>query len=72
MMVDRLRAQGLPFAYVAFAGEGHGFRRAENIKRILDAELYFYSRVFGFDLPDMVEPVQIENLPQPADIMPRR
>jgi dipeptidyl aminopeptidase/acylaminoacyl peptidase len=61
MMVDRLRAQGLPFAYVAFAGEGHGFRRAENIKRMLDAELYFYSRVFGFDLPDSVEPVDIEN-----------
>ena len=38
------------------------FRRAENIKRALDGELYFYSRVFGFALADAVEPVEIENL----------
>ena len=44
MMVDALRAKGLPVAYVPFAGEQHGFRRAENIKRALDGELYFYSR----------------------------
>jgi dipeptidyl aminopeptidase/acylaminoacyl peptidase len=61
-MVDALRAKGLPVAYVPFEGEQHGFRRAENIKRALDAELYFYSRVFGFDLADSVEPVLIENL----------
>ncbi|HEY0080139.1 MAG TPA: S9 family peptidase [Pyrinomonadaceae bacterium] len=62
MMVDALRAKGLPVAYVAFEGEQHGFRRAENIKRALDGELYFYSRVFGFELADEVEPVPIENL----------
>ncbi|HKR00012.1 MAG TPA: S9 family peptidase [Pyrinomonadaceae bacterium] len=62
MMVDALRAKGLPVAYVPFAGEQHGFRRAENIKRALDGELYFYSRVFGFELADEVEPVPIENL----------
>jgi dipeptidyl aminopeptidase/acylaminoacyl peptidase len=61
MMVAALRAKGLPVAYVPFAGEQHGFRRAENIKRALDAELYFYSQVFGFVLADPVEPVQIEN-----------
>ena len=61
-MVAALRAKGLPVAYVPFAGEQHGFRRAENIKRALDAELYFYSRVFGFALADPVEPVVIENL----------
>lgn len=61
-MVAALRAKGLPVAYVPFAGEQHGFRRAENIKRALDAELYFYSRVFGFALADPVEPVEIENL----------
>ncbi len=49
-------------AYVPFAGEQHGFRQAENIKRALDGELYFYSRVFGFDLADPVEPLQIDNL----------
>jgi dipeptidyl aminopeptidase/acylaminoacyl peptidase len=62
MMVDALRAKGLPVAYVPFEGEQHGFRRAENIKRALDGELYFYSRIFGFDLADEVEPVPIENL----------
>lgn len=61
-MVDALRKKGVPVAYVAFAGEQHGFRRAENIKRSLDGELYFYSRVFGFELADEVEPVVIENL----------
>ena len=57
-----MRARGLPTAYLSFEGEGHGFRRAENIKRSLDAELYFYSRIFGFELADPVEPVHIENL----------
>jgi len=62
MMVEALRRKGVPVAYVAFEGEQHGFRRAENIKRSLDGELYFYSRVFGFELADEVEPVVIENL----------
>jgi dipeptidyl aminopeptidase/acylaminoacyl peptidase len=49
-MVGALRSKGLPVAYVAYEGEQHGFRQAKNIKRTLDAELYFYSRVYGFDL----------------------
>jgi dienelactone hydrolase len=61
MMVEALRKKGLPVAYLPFEGEQHGFRRAENIKRALEAELYFYSRIFGFDLADAVEPVKIEN-----------
>lgn len=61
-MFAALRDNGLPVAYVPFEGEQHGFRRAENIRRALDGELYFYSRVFGFDLADPVEPVPIENL----------
>ena len=62
LMVQAVRAKGLPVAYVPFEGEQHGFRRAENIKRALDAELYFYSRIFGFPLADPVEPVRIDNL----------
>jgi dipeptidyl aminopeptidase/acylaminoacyl peptidase len=62
MMFDAARAKGLPVAYIPFEGEQHGFRKAENIKRSLDGELYFYSKVFGFDLADPVEPVKIENL----------
>jgi dipeptidyl aminopeptidase/acylaminoacyl peptidase len=61
-MVDALRAKGIPVAYVAFPGEQHGFRQAQNIKRALEAELYFYSRVFRFELAEQVEPVEIENL----------
>ncbi len=61
-MVDAIRAKGIPVSYVAFAGEQHGFRQAKNIKRALDGELYFYSRVFGFGLAEPVEPVEIENL----------
>jgi dipeptidyl aminopeptidase/acylaminoacyl peptidase len=61
-MVEALRKKRLPVAYVAFEGEQHGFRKAENIKRALDGELYFYSRVFVFPLADDVEPVEIENL----------
>ncbi|MEE8362435.1 MAG: S9 family peptidase, partial [Dehalococcoidia bacterium] len=61
-MADALRERGVPFAYLAFEGEQHGFRRAENVQRALEAELYFYSRVFGFELADPVEPIEIENL----------
>ncbi len=61
-MFEAVRAKELPVAYLAFEGEQHGFRKAENIKRTLDAELYFYSRVFKFDLADPVDPVEIENL----------
>jgi dipeptidyl aminopeptidase/acylaminoacyl peptidase len=61
-MVRALRAKGLPFAYLAFEGEQHGFRKAETIQRTLEAELYFYSRVFGFRLSEPIEPVNIENL----------
>jgi dipeptidyl aminopeptidase/acylaminoacyl peptidase len=62
MMFDALKAKGVPVAYLPFAGEGHGFRQAANIKRTLDGTLYFLSKVFNFDLPVAVEPVHIENL----------
>ena len=61
-MVEAVRAKKLPVAYLTFEGEQHGFRKAENIKRVLEAELYFYSRVFSFGLAEPVEPVKIENL----------
>ena len=62
MMFDAVRSKEIPCAYLPFEGEQHGFRRAENIKRALEGELYFYSQVFGFELADAVEPVAIENL----------
>ena len=62
MMFDAVRKKGLPVAHLAFEGEQHGFRKAETIKRTLEAELYFYSRIFGFTPADKIEPVPIENL----------
>jgi dipeptidyl aminopeptidase/acylaminoacyl peptidase len=62
-MVAVLRAKGLPVAYVAFPGEQHGFRKADNIVRALEAELHFFARVLGFTPADAIEPVAIENLP---------
>ena len=61
-MVNALREKGIPVAYIPFEGEQHGFRRAANIQRALDAELYFYGRIFGFELATPVTPVTIENL----------
>ncbi len=61
-MVKALAAKGLPHAYLAFEGEQHGFRKAETNIRCMEAELYFYSKIFGFELADPVEPVKIENL----------
>jgi dipeptidyl aminopeptidase/acylaminoacyl peptidase len=61
-MVAALRAKGIPVAYVPFEGEQHGFRQAANIKRALEAELYFYAQVLGFPLAEPLEPVRIENL----------
>lgn len=62
MMVEMLKQKGLPVAYVLYEGEQHGFRKAENIKRTLDGEFYFYSQVFGFTPADAIEPVEINNL----------
>jgi dipeptidyl aminopeptidase/acylaminoacyl peptidase len=62
-MLEALRAKDMPVAYMAFEGEQHGFRKAETIQRALEAELYFYSRVFKFPLADEIEPIEIENLP---------
>jgi dipeptidyl aminopeptidase/acylaminoacyl peptidase len=62
-MARAAQENGLPVAYLAFEGEGHGFRRAETIQRTLEAELYFYSQVFRFVPAEPIDPVQIENLP---------
>ncbi|MEX2488667.1 MAG: S9 family peptidase [Pseudomonadales bacterium] len=61
-MANALAKKGLPVAYVPFEGEQHGFRKAENIKRALDLELYFYGKVFGFEPADDIEPIEITNL----------
>ena len=62
-MVRALKSKGIPVAYVPFDGEGHGFRKSQNIKRALDAELYFYGCVFGFKPADSLVPIEIVNMP---------
>jgi dipeptidyl aminopeptidase/acylaminoacyl peptidase len=57
-----VRANGVPCAYLAFEGEGHGFRKAANQERALTATLYFLSRVFGLNRDEPLEPLEIENL----------
>jgi dipeptidyl aminopeptidase/acylaminoacyl peptidase len=63
MIVEALRARGVPVAYIAFEGEQHGFRRAETIRQAMEAELSFYSQVLGFTLPEAegVQPIVLEN-----------
>ncbi|WP_116453047.1 alpha/beta hydrolase family protein [Blastococcus litoris] len=60
-IVAALRAKGVPHAYLLFAGEQHGFRKAENIRAALDGELSFYAQVWGFELPveEGIEPIRV-------------
>jgi dipeptidyl aminopeptidase/acylaminoacyl peptidase len=62
VIVDALRRKGLPFAYLTFEGEDHGFRRDATIQRCLEAELSFYGRILGFEPADDLPPLQIEGL----------
>jgi dipeptidyl aminopeptidase/acylaminoacyl peptidase len=59
-MVAAMAANGIPHAYLAFEGEQHGFRMAETEIRALEAELYFYGRILGFDPADELQPVEIK------------
>jgi len=61
-MVAAVTEKRLPVACIFFEGEQHGFRKAETIRRAIEAELYFYATVLGFDLAEPIEPVEIENL----------
>ena len=61
-MTQALRKKQLPVAYMPFAGEGHGFRKAETIKQSLEAELYFYSKVFDFIPSENLPKIHIDNL----------
>jgi dipeptidyl aminopeptidase/acylaminoacyl peptidase len=63
-IVEALRKRHIPHAYLAFEGEGHGFRQAANIRHALEAELSFYAQVFGFELADDFDPVKVEFLDQ--------
>ena len=63
IMVNELRKKCIPVAYALFEGEQHGFRKAENIRKSLDGEFYFFSKIFHFQMADDFESIPIENLP---------
>lgn len=47
-MFEAIKKKGIPTAYLLFQNEQHGFRIAIDIRRALEAELYFYSKIFNF------------------------
>jgi dipeptidyl aminopeptidase/acylaminoacyl peptidase len=61
MLYSVLIKKKIPTAYLLFSKEGHGFRNAKNIQKALDAEHYFYSKIFNFSI-EGIDPVKIENL----------
>jgi len=61
-MVEALDRKRIPYAYIAYEGEGHGFRREENIRRTIESTLGFVARVFGFEPADALEPLEIAHL----------
>jgi dipeptidyl aminopeptidase/acylaminoacyl peptidase len=63
-MVSALTEKSIPNAYVTFPEEAHGFRQAQNIQRAIEAELYFYGKVFGFKPADELAPLVINHLPE--------
>ena len=64
-LADALRARGLPVALVTFEGEGHGFRLPATRRRVLECELGFYARLFGFEPADDLAAPPLENPPAP-------
>ncbi|MCI0680043.1 prolyl oligopeptidase family serine peptidase [bacterium] len=61
-MYDALKERGVKTALVLFEGEGHGFRKKSSIIETAEGELYFYSKIFDFDLPGNITPIEIANL----------
>ncbi len=60
-MIEALERKNLPYSYVVFENEGHGFRRQENVIHSLETELSFYAQIFGLQLGEPITPVLIRN-----------
>lgn len=58
MFRDALAAKSIPHGYLLFAGEQHGFRKAENIITSFEAALSFYGQIFGFE-PEGIPHLQL-------------
>jgi dipeptidyl aminopeptidase/acylaminoacyl peptidase len=60
LIFEALKANCIPTAYIAFEGEGHGFRQPANNIKALNSELDFYGQIFGFTPAGNIEPVTLE------------
>ena len=60
--VEACEKKHLPYAYVLYDGEQHGFRQDKHIRRTFEGELSFLAQIYGFEPADTIEPVQIKNL----------
>jgi dipeptidyl aminopeptidase/acylaminoacyl peptidase len=61
-MVAALKRNGIPVAYLPFEGESHGFRQSTTVIKAIESEYYFYTRIFGIEAAESVEPIEIFNL----------
>lgn len=59
-MYLELRKKHIPTAYLLFENESHGFRMSSTIKRCVDAELFFYSKIFKLSLKDPVPSIKTD------------
>ena len=60
-MVEALRRNRVPVAYLGFPDEGHGFRRTDTLRHTLEAELAFYARLFGFTPAETLPALAVHN-----------
>ncbi|MBV1906305.1 MAG: prolyl oligopeptidase family serine peptidase [Pseudomonadales bacterium] len=68
-MVDALKKKRVAVAYLAFEGEGHGFRQAAHIRQAIESEYQFFSRIFGFQPAETLPEVEIFNLPSANQVL---
>ena len=61
-MVAALKKNGVPVAYLPFEGESHGFRQSSTVIKAIESEYYFYTRIFGIEPAELLEPIEIFNL----------
>jgi dipeptidyl aminopeptidase/acylaminoacyl peptidase len=61
-MFEALKKKRIPTSYLLFEKEGHGFRNADVIKKTIESELYFYSKIFNLNLKEKIKPIEIQNL----------
>jgi dipeptidyl aminopeptidase/acylaminoacyl peptidase len=62
-VADALSRRDVPVVYIEFEGEGHGFRKLENLVTLIQAELAFFGKIFGFEPADELPELEIPHNP---------